>query len=52
MAVAVEQKQDLLIGGQWVASKSGKECEQTNPYSGDVVGQAAAAGPRGRRPRR
>ncbi|HEY3191663.1 MAG TPA: aldehyde dehydrogenase [Solirubrobacterales bacterium] len=45
MAVAVEQQQNLLIGGDWVAAKSGRECEQTNPYSGDVVGVAAAAGP-------
>src|SRR3954453_12768820 len=45
MAVAVEQKQDLLIGGEWVEAKSGRQCEQTSPYSGDVVGQAAAAGP-------
>ncbi|HKH22868.1 MAG TPA: aldehyde dehydrogenase [Solirubrobacterales bacterium] len=45
MAVAVEQQQNLLIGGEWVGAKSGRECEQTNPYSGDVVGHAASAGP-------
>ncbi|HEY8202828.1 MAG TPA: aldehyde dehydrogenase family protein, partial [Actinomycetota bacterium] len=45
MAVAVEQQQNLRIGGDWVAAKSGRECEQTNPYAGDVVGVAAAAGP-------
>src|SRR5215211_1336215 len=44
MAIAVEQQQKLLIGGEWVDAKSGRECEQTNPYSGDVVGHAAAAG--------
>ena len=45
MAIAVEQQQKLLIGGEWVEAKSGRECEQTNPYSGDVVGHAAAASP-------
>lgn len=44
MAIAVEQ-QNLLIGGEWVGPKSGREFGQTNPYSGDVVGHAAAAGP-------
>src|SRR5436305_9124671 len=43
MAIAVEQ-QKLLIGGDWVAAKSGRECEQLNPYTGEVVGRAAAAG--------
>ena len=45
MAVAVEQQQKLLIGGEWVDAKSGREVEQTNPYTEDVVGRAAAAGP-------
>jgi acyl-CoA reductase-like NAD-dependent aldehyde dehydrogenase len=44
MAIAVEQ-QELLIGGQWVAAKSGRECEQVSPYTGETVGRAAAAGP-------
>jgi vanillin dehydrogenase len=44
MAIAVEQ-QNLLIGGDWVAAKSGRECEQVNPYTGETVGRAAAAGP-------
>jgi vanillin dehydrogenase len=43
MATAVEQ-QNLLIGGDWVAAKSGRECEQVNPYTGEAVGRAAAAG--------
>ena len=43
MAVAVEE-QNLLIGGEWVAAKSGKETEQTNPYTEETVGRAAAAG--------
>ncbi len=45
MAVAVEQQQKLLIGGEWVDAKSGREVEQTNPYTEDVVGRAAAAAP-------
>jgi vanillin dehydrogenase len=44
MAIAVEQ-QNLLIGGDWVAAQSGRECEQVNPYTGETVGRAAAAGP-------
>ena len=44
MAIAVEE-QNLLIGGKWVGAKSGKECEQTNPYNEETVGRAAAAGP-------
>jgi benzaldehyde dehydrogenase (NAD) len=44
MAIAVEQ-QKLLIGGEWVGARSGRECEQVNPYTGEVVGRAAAAGP-------
>jgi vanillin dehydrogenase len=43
MAVAVAE-QDLLIGGDWVKAKSGAETEQLNPYSGETVGRAAAAG--------
>ena len=45
MAVAVEQQQKLLIGGEWVDAKSGREVEQRSPYTEDVVGRAAAAGP-------
>src|SRR5215216_1186435 len=44
MAVAVAE-QNLLIGGEWVGAKSGKETEQTNPYTEETVGRAAAAGP-------
>ncbi|HEX3563610.1 MAG TPA: aldehyde dehydrogenase family protein, partial [Solirubrobacterales bacterium] len=43
MAVAVAE-QNLLIGGDWVGAKSGKESEQTNPYTDETVGRAAAAG--------
>src|SRR4029453_366502 len=44
MAVAVAE-QNLLIGGEWVGAKSGKKTEQTNPYTEETVGRAAAAGP-------
>jgi vanillin dehydrogenase len=43
MAIAVEE-QNLLIGGEWVAAQSGNEFEQTNPYTEETVGRAAAAG--------
>ena len=43
MAVAVAE-QNLLIGGEWVDARSGKEVEQTNPYTEETVGRAAAAG--------
>src|SRR3954470_10650605 len=43
MAVAVAE-QELLIGGEWIGAKSGKETEQTNPYTDETVGRAAAAG--------
>src|SRR3954464_734573 len=43
MAAAVAE-QELLIGGKWVGAKSGKEVEQTNPYTEETVGRAAAAG--------
>ena len=43
MAVSVAE-QNLLIGGEWVDAKSGKEVEQTNPYTDETVGRAAAAG--------
>ena len=48
MAVAVEQQQTLLIGGRWTGAESGRECEQTNPFTGEVAGRAAAAGTAGR----
>jgi benzaldehyde dehydrogenase (NAD) len=37
--------QQLLIGGQWVDAQSGREYEQRFPFTGEVVGTAAAAGP-------
>ena len=37
--------QQLLIGGEWVDARSGREYEQRFPYTGDVVGRAVAADP-------
>ncbi|HEY1515030.1 MAG TPA: aldehyde dehydrogenase family protein [Solirubrobacteraceae bacterium] len=36
--------QQLLIGGDWTGAKSGREYEQSFPFTGDQVGWAAAAG--------
>jgi acyl-CoA reductase-like NAD-dependent aldehyde dehydrogenase len=36
--------QPLLIGGEWTSARSGREYEQHFPYTGAVVGRAAAAG--------
>jgi benzaldehyde dehydrogenase (NAD) len=36
--------QQLLIGGSWVDARDGGEFEQTFPFTGEVVGRAAAAG--------
>jgi benzaldehyde dehydrogenase (NAD) len=37
-------RQQLLIGGSWTAASAGREYEQTFPFTGEVVGTAAAAG--------
>ena len=37
--------QQLLIGGEWVDARSGREYEQRFPFTGEAVGTAAAAGP-------
>jgi acyl-CoA reductase-like NAD-dependent aldehyde dehydrogenase len=37
--------QQLLIAGEWVDARSGREYEQRFPFTGEVVGSAAAAGP-------
>jgi benzaldehyde dehydrogenase (NAD) len=37
-------RQQLMIGGQWRDAQSGREYEQRFPYTGEVVGSAAAAG--------
>jgi vanillin dehydrogenase len=44
MATAELAHQQLLIAGEWTGAKSGREYEQSFPYTGDQVGFAAAAG--------
>ncbi|MCW2986528.1 MAG: hypothetical protein JWR63_4098, partial [Conexibacter sp.] len=41
--VSVEQ-QPLLIGGEWVAAAAGRTFEKADPFTGDPVTEAAAAG--------
>jgi vanillin dehydrogenase len=41
----VMTSQQLLIGGEWTEARSGREYEQHFPYTGEVVGRAAAAAP-------
>jgi benzaldehyde dehydrogenase (NAD) len=44
MATTEMTRQQLLIGGDWIDADSGREFEQTFPYTGERVGVAAAAG--------
>jgi vanillin dehydrogenase len=44
MATVELAEQQLLIGGNWTGARSGREYEQTFPYTGEPVGRAAAAG--------
>ncbi len=37
-------QQQLLIGGEWTGAQSGREYEQSFPFTGAPVGRAAAAG--------
>ena len=41
--VGLEQQQ-LLIGGEWTAASSGATFERLDPFTGDAVTVAAAAG--------
>ncbi|HEX3736419.1 MAG TPA: aldehyde dehydrogenase family protein, partial [Solirubrobacterales bacterium] len=45
MAIAQAERQDLLIGGNWTASSSGRSFDNVDPFTGAVVGSAAAATP-------
>jgi vanillin dehydrogenase len=45
MATVGAQEQQLLIGGAWVPAQGGATYEHTDPYTGDPVTLAAAAGP-------
>ena len=42
MSTVEVAQQDLLIGGDWKGAAGGGSFEQTDPYTGDVVGSAAA----------
>jgi acyl-CoA reductase-like NAD-dependent aldehyde dehydrogenase len=44
MTTGQATSQPLLIGGEWRDARDGREYEQRFPYTGDVVGRAAAAG--------
>jgi vanillin dehydrogenase len=44
MATLELAREQLLIGGHWTAAGSGRTYEQHFPYTGEVVGIAAAAG--------
>ena len=43
MSTVELEQQDLLIGGEWKGAGSGSSFEQTDPFTGDAVGRAAAA---------
>jgi vanillin dehydrogenase len=43
MSTVEVAQQGLLIGGEWKDAAAGGSFEQTDPYTGDVVGSAAAA---------
>jgi vanillin dehydrogenase len=43
MTATTDRRQELLIGGQWRGAAAGREYEQRFPYTGEVVGSAAAA---------
>src|SRR5436305_10987706 len=43
MTATTETRQQLFIGGRWRGAAAGREYEQRFPYTGEVVGSAAAA---------
>jgi acyl-CoA reductase-like NAD-dependent aldehyde dehydrogenase len=44
MSTVAAQEQQLLIGGEWSDAESGATFEKANPYTGETVTKAAAAG--------
>jgi acyl-CoA reductase-like NAD-dependent aldehyde dehydrogenase len=42
MATVQVEEQPLLIGGSWRGASSGRTYEKADPYTGDIVGTAAA----------
>jgi acyl-CoA reductase-like NAD-dependent aldehyde dehydrogenase len=45
MSTVSVARQPLLIGGEWVSAAGGRTYEKADPYTGDPVTEAAAAGP-------
>jgi acyl-CoA reductase-like NAD-dependent aldehyde dehydrogenase len=45
MATVQAEQQDLLIAGEWTTAASRTSFENLNPFTGEVVGTAAAASP-------
>jgi vanillin dehydrogenase len=43
--VELEQHQQLLIGGEWTAASGGATFDRSDPFTGETVTVAAAAGP-------
>ncbi len=46
LAFLHREQHRLLIGGEWVAAESGETFEVRDPATGELIGQAAAAGQR------
>jgi vanillin dehydrogenase len=44
MATAQLERQDLLIGGEWVEAAAGRTFERRDPYTGETASLAAAGG--------
>ena len=45
MSTVSTEQQPLLIGGEWVAAAGGRTFEKADPFTGQPVTEAAAAGP-------
>jgi benzaldehyde dehydrogenase (NAD) len=45
MSTVSAEQQWLLIGGEWVPAAEGRTYEKADPYTGEAVTEAAAAGP-------
>ncbi|MFT3864240.1 MAG: aldehyde dehydrogenase [Solirubrobacterales bacterium] len=45
MGTVQAERQDLLIGGSWTAASSGRSFDNVDPFTGEIVGSAAAATP-------
>jgi hypothetical protein len=44
MATTTTANQQLLIGGEWRGASSGREYEQTFPFTGETVGCRCCGG--------